>query len=300
MWICDTHSDTLYAMGVMKTPEAELMITPERLRRGGVTLQTFALWSGRKGNQGDVQGVMDAEMSMVPKMLAAGLKQVDDPAQVKEGENAFMLSIEGAEIFEQGLEKVAEWREKGVRMVALLWNNENKLGHSAKSGSKEGLTAYGVQVVKEMQRLHMAVDTSHLNEAGFYDIFTKTNVAPMASHSCCKALCNHCRNLSDEQLRLLIREGGYVGVNFYPYFLNADGKATMQTVVEHIDYICQMGGEKIVGFGSDFDGIECWPEDLSNPADIPALLDALRRRGYDEATVADIAGKNFLRYYAKL
>ena len=207
MWICDTHSDTLFAMGVEKN--ASPVITPARLRQGGVTLQTFALWSGRQGNKGDVKGIMDAEMSMVPTMLAAGMKQVDDPTEAKEGESSFMLSIEGAEIFEGGLHTVAEWREKGVRMVALLWNNENKLGQSAKSGSTQGLTDYGVQVVKEMQRLHMAVDTSHLNEAGFYDIFAKTNLPPMASHSCCKTLCDHCRNLSDEQLRLLIREHPY-------------------------------------------------------------------------------------------
>ena len=298
MWICDTHSDTLFAMGVEKN--ASPVITPARLRQGGVTLQTFALWSGRQGNKGDVKGIMDAEISMVPTMLAAGMKQVDDPTEAKEGESSFMLSIEGAEIFESGLHTVAEWREKGVRMVALLWNNENKLGQSAKSGSAQGLTDYGVQVVKEMQRLHMAVDTSHLNEAGFYDIFAKTNLPPMASHSCCKTLCDHCRNLSDEQLRLLIREGGYVGINFYPYFLNVDGKATLETVVEHIDYICQMGGEKIVGFGSDFDGIDCCPIGLENPADIPALLSALRKRGYSEATIEDIAGKNLLRYFAML
>ena len=222
MWICDTHSDTLYAMGVQHAKE--LMITPQRLRQGGVTLQTFALWTGSKGNQGDVNGIVAAEMAAIPALLAAGMRQVDDPAQAQEGESSFMLSIEGGEVFESGLETVAQWREKGVRMAALLWNNENALGHSAKSGSTQGLTSYGLQVVREMQRLHMAVDTSHLNEAGFYDIFAKTHVAPMASHSCCRALCDHFRNLTDEQLRLMIRQGGYVGINFYPAFLNQDGK----------------------------------------------------------------------------
>ena len=169
MWICDTHSDTLYAMGVQHAKE--LMITPQRLRQGGVTLQTFALWTGSKGNQGDVNGIVAAEMAAIPALLAAGVRQVDDPAQAQEGESSFMLSIEGGEVFESGLETVAQWREKGVRMAALLWNNENALGHSAKSGSTQGLTSYGLQVVREMQRLHMAVDTSHLNEAGFYAIF---------------------------------------------------------------------------------------------------------------------------------
>ena len=274
MWICDTHSDTLYAMGVQHAKE--LMVTPQRLRQGGVTLQTFALWTGSKGNQGDVNGIVAAEMAAIPALLAAGMRQVDDPAQAQEGESSFMLSIEGGEVFESGLESVAQWREKGVRMAALLWNNENALGHSAKSGSTQGLTSYGLQVVREMQRLHMAVDTSHLNEAGFYDIFAKTHVAPMASHSCCRALCDHFRNLTDEQLRLMIRQGGYVGINFYPAFLNQDGKADVDTVAEHIDHVCQLGGEKHVGFGSDFDGIECCPRGLEHAGQIPHLLSALR------------------------
>lgn len=298
MWICDTHSDTLYAMGVQHAKE--LMITPQRLRQGGVTLQTFALWTGSKGNQGDVNGIVAAEMAAIPALLAAGMRQVDDPAQAQEGESSFMLSIEGGEVFESGLETVAQWREKGVRMAALLWNNENALGHSAKSGSTQGLTSYGLQVVREMQRLHMAVDTSHLNEAGFYDIFAKTHVAPMASHSCCRALCDHFRNLTDEQLQLMIRQGGYVGINFYPAFLNQDGRADVDTVAEHIDHVCQLGGEKHVGFGSDFDGIECCPRGLEHAGQIPHLLSALRKRGYGEDTLSDIAGGNLKAYFARI
>ena len=185
-------------------------------------------------------------------------------------------------------------------MAALLWNNENALGRSAKSGSTQGLTSYGLQVVREMQRLHMAVDTSHLNEAGFYDIFAKTHVAPMASHSCCRALCDHFRNLTDEQLRLMIRQGGYVGINFYPAFLNQDGRADVDTVAEHIDHVCQLGGEKHVGFGSDFDGIECCPRGLEHAGQIPHLLSALRKRGYGEDTLSDIAGGNLKAYFARI
>ena len=88
MWICDTHSDTLYAMGVHGAKE--LMITPQRLRQGGVTLQTFALWTGAKGNQGDVNGIVAAELSALPALLDAGLRQVDDPSQAQEGQCSFM------------------------------------------------------------------------------------------------------------------------------------------------------------------------------------------------------------------
>ena len=298
MFIADTHSDTLFALGVQHT--AAPMVTPERLRDGGITLQVFALWTGTKGNRGDVDGIVAAEMAEVPGRIAAGLRQVTDPTDAKEGEHCFMLSVEGGEVFEKDLSTVSLWRDKGVRMAALLWNNENRIGYPAKGGSSRGLTPYGISVVKEMQRVGMAVDTSHLNEAGFYDIFNKTNLPPLASHSCCKALCDHPRNLTDDQLRLMIREGGYVGVNFYPYFLSENGKADVARVCEHIDHICQLGGEKIVGFGSDFDGIECAPEGLSHPGEVPNLLAGLRARGYDEATVEGIAGRNLLAYYERI
>ena len=300
MYIADTHSDTLYAMGVQHAPADRLMITPERLRQGGVTLQVFALWTGGKGNKGDVAGIVQAELSQVPGLIAAGLRQVTDPADAKVGEQCFMLSVEGGEVFEPGLHTVQLYRDKGVRMAALLWNNENALGYPAKSGDKRGLTDYGLQVAREMQRVGMAVDVSHLNEAGFYDLFAKTDRPPMASHSCCRALCDHFRNLTDEQLRLMIREGGFVGVNFYPYFLSEDGEADAALVARHIDHICQLGGAEIVGFGSDFDGIETTPDNVRHPADIPNLLDELRRLGYDDAAIAGIAGENLKRYFARI
>ena len=300
MYIADTHSDTLYAMGVQHAPADRLMITPQRLREGGVTLQVFALWTGGKGNKGDVAGIVQAELSQVPGLIAAGLRQVTDPADARDGEQCFMLSVEGGEVFEPGLHTVQLYRDKGVRMAALLWNNENALGYPAKSGDRRGLTDYGLQVAREMQRVGMAVDVSHLNEAGFYDLFAKTDRPPMASHSCCRALCDHFRNLTDEQLRLMIREGGFVGVNFYPHFLSGDGKADAALVARHIDHICQLGGAEIVGFGSDFDGIETTPDNVRHPADIPNLLDELRRLGYDDAAIAGIAGENLKRYFARI
>ncbi|MBR4081623.1 MAG: dipeptidase [Clostridia bacterium] len=298
MFLADTHSDTLYAIGVHNAKDT--MITPDRLREGGVNLQVFALWTGAKGNKGDVAGIVSAELSAVPGMIASGIRQVDDPADAKAGEHCFMLSVEGGEVFEAGLSTIPQWREKGVRMAALVWNNVNRIGFPAKGGSTQGLTDYGVQAVKEMQRVGIAVDTSHLNEAGFYDIFAKTDLPPMASHSCCRALCDHPRNLTDAQLKLMIREGSYVGVNFYPWFLSDSGKADIRRIAEHIDHICQLGGEKIVGFGSDFDGIECVPEGLEHAGKLPALLTELRIRGYSEAAIEGIAGQNLLDYYKRL
>src|SRR5699024_5743796 len=127
---------------------------------------------------------------------------------------------------------------------------------------------------------HMAVDVSHLNERGFYDLLDG-EAPPLASHSCARALCDHPRNLTDHQLRCLFEAGGYVGVNFYPLFLSSDSRADLNRVIDHIAHICDLGGEAHVGLGSDFDGIETHPEGLRNAGDIPALLEGMRRRGFD-------------------
>lgn len=296
MYIADTHCDTLYAMA--RQPDAPLMITPELLRQGGVTLQTMALWTGPKGQ--NANELAEQEMAQITRLTAAGIRQVDDPSQAHEGECCFMLSIEGGELFQDDLASVQYWRSRGVRMAAISWNNSTRIANSAKSRSTEGLSDYGVQVIREMQRLGMAVDVSHLNEAGFWDLFRRGHRPPMASHSCVRSLCDHFRNLTDEQLRAMIQYGGYVGVNFYPHFLSEDGKATVRTVAEHIDYICQMGGSEIVGFGSDFDGIEVCPQGLENAGMIPALLDELRSMGYSEDAVAGVAGGNLRDYFQRI
>ena len=300
MYIADTHSDTLFELGVRGKSFTETCITADRLKQGGVTLQTFALWSGPKGPGGDFEKIAEAEYAAVAKVLDAGLKQVDDPADAKEGESCFMLSLEGCEVFQKGLSSVADWRERGIRMGALVWNNVNAFGTPAKINAVDGLTDEGVKVVHEMQRLGMAVDVSHLNEAGFYDLFRKGHKPPMASHSCCRALCDHFRNLTDDQIRMMIQYGGFIGVNFYPAFLSEDKDADSVTIAQHIDHICQLGGAEIVGFGSDFDGIEIVPEDVQHPGQIGNIITALQDYGYNDDAIRAIAGENLLAYYARM
>ena len=206
-----------------------------------------------------------------------------------------MLTIEGGEAFGGDAAQVDRFADLGVRMAALVWNNENGVAHPALSGSGEGLTPLGWDIVSRMRSRHMAVDVSHLNERGFYDLLDG-KAPPLASHSCARALCDHPRNLSDHQLRCLFEAGGYVGVNFYPLFLSHDSRADQDRVVDHIAHMCDLGGEAHVGLGSDFDGIETHPEGLRNAGDLPALLERMRRRGFGEPLVEAVAGLNFKRY----
>ena len=210
-----------------------------------------------------------------------------------------MLTIEGCEAFGGDVAQVDHFADLGVRMAALVWNNENGVAHPAITGSNEGLTPLGWDIVRRMRNRHMAVDVSHLNERGFYDLLDG-EAPPLASHSCARALCNHPRNLTDHQLRCLFEAGGYVGVNFYPLFLSNDAQADLNRVIDHIAHICDLGGEAHVGLGSDFDGIDSWPNGLRNAGDIPALLDGMRRRGFDETLVEAVAGLNFKHYLERI
>lgn len=300
MFIADAHCDTLFRLGVAGAALSDCQVNPANLQAGGVTLQTCALWSGPKGPGGDYAAIADAEYAAADVLKQAGLTQVDDPAEAVGGKSQFMLSLEGCEVLQDDPASVAHWRQRGVRMGALVWNHVNALATPAKVNADDGLTAQGVRIAKEMQRLGMAVDVSHLNERGFYDLFLKGDRPPMASHSCCMSLCGHFRNLTDDQIRMMIQYGGYIGVNFYPRFLDEDCRADAALIARHIDHICQMGGIDAVGLGSDFDGIELSPDDLRHPGEMGRLFDALDRMGYDEDAMEKIAGRNFLAYFDRI
>ncbi len=296
MLICDTHADTLYALA-SRAPSLD--VTKETLAKGGISLQTLALFVGDSGEHEQVMAFNRKMLAELDKLKAEGFRLIDDPRDAAEGETRFMLSVEGCEIMEDGIDTVAAWRQKGVRMAAPVWNYENRLGVPARHDTGKGLKPFGRDAVREMARVGIAPDVSHLNERGFWDLLDM-GLVPLASHSCCKALCGNPRNLTDEQLRALFGAGGYVGVNFYPYFLSEDADATLDTVVNHILHMLSLGGEGKVGFGSDFDGIECKVPGLETPADVPALLQQLQRRGLTDAEISGIAGQNLLRYYDRV
>ena len=295
MIICDTHCDTLYNLATR--PGSPLDVTMENLVKGGVSLQTLAMYVG-KGRQGDVEALFAEMFRQMELLEAAGWRRVDDPSQAVDGQVSVMLSIEGCEPFDKGLQVVEEYRRRGVRMAAVTWNHENTLAYPALSGDTRGLKPYGLEAVRLMQKIGIAVDVSHLNDAGVWEILEKCGLPPMASHSNCRALVNHPRNLSDDLLRAIFEKGGYVGVNFWPTIVGEP--ATIDRIIDHIAHMYDLGGEGKVGFGSDFDGIERKPEGLNNPADFPNLLSALRRRGFAEKDVESIAGQGLLAYYRRI
>ena len=299
MIVCDAHADTLWRMA--EEPGKAYDVSLERLIEGGVNLQVLAMFVGMNPQPEAIAAQFERLCKAHQALLRAGWNQTDDPKEAEEGKVLFMLSLEGCEPFGESLEAISEYRNLGVRMAAITWNYENALGTPACINQTEGLKPYGLRAVREMQRLGVAADVSHLNIAGFYDLLNKTDAPPLASHSCCRALCEHTRNLSDRQLRDLFLAGGFVGVNFYPAFLKPGGQSCdINTVIDHIDHMHQLGGAGMIGFGSDFDGITEKPLGLLHPGHFPSLLEGLRKRDYAGENVMDIAGRNFVRYFERI
>ncbi len=296
MLICDTHADTLYAMAAEGRP-AELPFDVRRehfLDSRDVRVQALALFVCT-GGMALSPTIVERELAALERLKQQGFVQITQLSEARPGVPNVLLTIEGGEAFGNDPSNVERFARLGVRAAALVWNNENLLAHPAVGDSSQGLTPFGREVVRRMRQCRMAVDVSHLNERGFWDLMDG-NVPPMASHSCARALCDHPRNLTDTQLRALFRAGGYVGVNFYPVFLSPSGQAGIDTVIDHIAYMCDLGGERCVGLGSDFDGIERYPRGLRTAGDLPALFDRMRQRGFDQALIESIAGQNFARY----
>lgn len=291
--VCDAHCDTLSHLVSGGTLE-NATVTPERLAAGGVSLQVFALFAtyGRGIEPYEKARRMLSAAGEFPVPVLTGAL----PAALPDAPTG-VFSIEGGEILQGSLERFAEFDAAArVRMIALTWNFENEIGHPAKNGPEGGLKPFGLSLVREMNRKGVLCDVSHLNEAGFWDVIEHSTLPPVASHSNARALCEHTRNLTEAQIRAVIEKKGYIGVNFYSAFLANGRAATLEDVYRHVDAILQLGGEDVVGFGSDFDGIDAWPEGLANPADFPALLDFLAARGgYAPEVLEKIAGGNLFR-----
>ena len=224
--------------------------------------------------------------------------------QVRENrEKGFLSSIltveDGVEI-DGKLSRFDRVYDDGVRMMTLTWNYENCMGYPNSSDPKEhsrGLKPFGVEAVGKMNELGMIIDVSHLSEGGFYDVAAHSKKPFVASHSCCRALRDHPRNLTDDQLRVLADAGGVVGINFYDQFLGGrDGYTAVDDIVRHILHVRDVAGVDAIAFGSDFDGIESELE-FGDYAGFPQLLRALEKH-FTEDEIDKISSENFLRVFS--
>lgn len=304
--VVDTHCDTLLSLASGRRQLKERCdqghIDLPRLKEGGVDVQFFACYiEPQYKPERAVKRVLQMIDVFYREMEANHsdielARTVGDIERISSlGKVAAVLSIEGGEAIGDDLGILRVLHRLGVRALGLVWNERNSLADGlAERRTRGGLTNLGVQVVQEMNRLGMIVDVSHLTDEGFWDVIEVSRQPIIASHSNARAVCDHPRNLTDDQIVALAKNGGVMGMNFAPAFVRPEAP-TIEDLLDHIDHICRLVGPDHVGLGSDFDGISGTPRGLEDVTQLPSLTAGLVRRGYRAADIRKILGDNHLR-----
>jgi membrane dipeptidase len=216
------------------------------------------------------------------------------------GKIALYLGIEGALAVEDEPAALERLRSAGVRFFGICWKKTNKAGVSSfDKKNPAGLSELGRALVADCNRLGIMVDVSHASKRTFWDLVEASRTPVFSSHSGCEALKAHPRNLDDEQLRAVGKQGGVVGVIFAANFLAGLFASTVETICDHLEHVADVAGEDAVALGSDFDGFVPLPRGMRDVADLPRITQVLWRRGWSEARLAKLLGENFLRYFAR-
>lgn len=305
MIIVDTHCDTITK--IMETKEGLYKnkghIDLERLLKNGQFVQFFACYIDTVYNKTNtslkrVLEIIDRAYYEFRKnnQYVELCKSYDDVEKAfAENKVAAILSIEGGEALAGEIYVLRMLYELGVRSICLTWNNRNEIADGMyERDTGGGLTTFGREVVAKMNDLGMIVDVSHLAPKGFWNVIEITKSPIIASHSNAKKICSHIRNLDDEQIIAIHKNGGVIGINLCDEFISSNN-ASITDVIRHIEYIASLVGIDNIGLGADFDGVERLPSGINGVQDVVKIFDELQKLNYKQDDIEKIAGKNFLR-----
>ncbi|MBP7110921.1 MAG: dipeptidase [Firmicutes bacterium] len=318
MKFIDLHCDTLmntYLSGKEGLYETDGMVDFRRMKEAGQMAQFFAIWMLSPDMRqwgGDYKEISDEDyISRLTRTLKENLEKHEGIialarnapemlANEKAGRMSAFLAIEDGRSVLGDLANIDKYYEMGVRLITLTWNHENSLGwpnYKNDDYMAKGLKPFGVEAVRHMNGIGMLVDVSHLSDAGFYDVARAAERPFVASHSNCRAICPHMRNLTDDMIRLLADKGGVMGVNFAPAFIGPDvetKKTTVEMICAHLKHMMNVGGEDVAALGSDFDGISGELE-VSDPTRMELIFERLSKEGVPSSAIEKVAWKNAAR-----
>lgn len=303
-----------------------------RALKGGFAGGLFAVYVPSKSEDVDIDDLMQgsqydvplpSELEVTPSLsvavaMAAILLRIErasggrvkvcrSAADIREamgrGQLAAVLHIEGAEPIDADLKALDTLHAAGLRSIGPVWSRPNIFGHGvpfrfpSSPDTGPGLTEAGERLIRRCNELKIAIDLSHLNEAGFWDVARLSDAPLIATHSNAHAVCPHARNLTDRQLDAIAERRGIVGLNYAASFLRPDGQMNVQTgfdvMLRHLDHLIGRLGVEGVALGSDFDGAKI-PAAIGDVAGLPDFVEAMRGHGYDEPTIRRICHENWI------
>jgi len=326
MKIIDMHCDTIMELfeNGGNLYDSDNMINIKKMVEGDYLLQCFAMFVRYVSDKYENYSPFEYCNKMIDKYYNEIEKYSDyiKPAfcyedienNIKENKMTALLTIEEGGVCLGNIEFLRNFYRLGVRMVTLTWNYKNELGtpnidyftdfkeklvnKTLMPNMTDGLTDKGIEFVKEMNRLGIVIDCSHLGDKGFYDVIKYSNKPIVCSHSCCRSVCDHLRNMTDDMLFKLKENGGVVGINYCNSFIKEDGSlATFSDIVKHIVYIKNLIGIDYVGLGSDFDGISNKNIEIKDASMMGLLIDEMKKQGLSEEDIDKVCYKNVLRVF---
>lgn len=358
VFLLDSHCDAplMLAKGADFGHKVQQGVTPgsfpithvdfQRMKKGGVNASFFAIYTSCSLSPDQATARAFELISKVydsvernPGKAALARTPAQARRNARNGLISIFMGMENGAPIQKDLSLLRMFHRMGVTYMTLTHSRSNEICDSCTSPEPvwNGVSPFGKEVIAEMNRLGMMIDVSHISDAAFWDVLKYSKVPVVATHSCCRALNEHPRNMTDEMIVALAEKGGVIQINFYPSFLDSEYAAKVSAlidaeediqsewlrnpsdpelqekmrlalealnsvprpsykkIVDHIDHVVRLVGVKHVGLGSDFDGIEVCPEGLEDISKIQKVIIELRKRGYTEYEIRQIAGGNFLR-----
>lgn len=302
----DTHCDTpmFFPQNVdFGTRDPKLLVDLHKMTEGhqDATImvaylpQTMPLTEHPKQYTDDIFDKIEAIVAKHSQHVAIA-RTPDDLWQHKhQDKKSIMLGIENGHALEGSLDNLRHFAQRGIVYMTLCHNGDNDICDSARGEhTHNGVSAFGREVISEMNRLGIMVDLSHAGEKSFYDALELSMTPIVCSHSSCRALCDHPRNLTDDQMRALAQKGGVMQVTLYHGFLVKDGEATLDDAMRHLEHAIEVMGIDHVGLGTDFDG-DGGIRGLASSAELLNYTRELLKRKFSEADIQKLWGGNFLR-----
>jgi len=334
--VIDTHVDTTQRLADPRWDIGQRHrdghVDIPRMREGGVSAMFFAVYAPGPVEPGAGVGAANDQMDRVDAMIQrhpddlAAARTADDIRRAHAtGRIAVPVAIEGGYLIEDSIDALRAFRRRGATYLTLTHSFHTSWAdscgvHESLDPLHGGLTAFGRDVIREMNRLGMMVDVSHVSDDTLRDALHTSTAPLIATHSSCRSVSHHRRNLSDELIRSIADSGGVVQINFAAYFIDpaappldsdvtrrwiaegavgrhplADHVTPLSVLVDHFDHALRLVGPDHVGIGSDFDGVPVVPRGMEDCSKLPYLTAALLQRGYGEADLANVLGGNVLR-----
>lgn len=306
--IFDLHCDTLtrnkyppYQDTTNTLDNKNFQLALSKVPAGTKWVQCFAIFVPDKFRGQDAIDFFDRHAASFRRQaeehtatFAACRTAGDLEAAMASNKTAGILTVEGGAVLAGSLDRVKTIHDEGVRMMTLTWNGPNELasGHD----TPEGFSPFGQEAVAEMERLGVIVDVSHLNDRGFEELLGFAKEPFVASHSNARAVCGHRRNLPDEYIREMVRRGGLIGLNYCNDFLADDGRGNLEDLLRHVERFLELGAEKCLALGSDYDGAGMHP-DLDSVEKSLNISGYLTAHGVPAQMAEDICFNNAWRFF---